>query len=216
MLSTKYSTVTGDVLLSAGYISLIGAFDQRHRLKLISRWSRALTDGGFTCSQNFELTELFGDSYKIRRWHVNGLPADQMSVCNALTAEKTKQFCLLIDPQMQGITWLKNQYDEGGTLTMIKQEDTQFKKLIELAIDMGRPVIIDGVGEKIDLNLQSLMRKQVNKYGGAKTISFCRKQYKFDKNFKLFVVSPEPQPHFDVNVSNHVCLLNFSVNIESL
>ena len=47
-------------------------------------------------------------------------------------------------------------------------------------------------------------------------ITFCRKQYKFDKNFRLFVVSAHPRPHFDVNVTNHVTLLNFSVNVESL
>jgi dynein heavy chain len=75
---------------------------------------------GFECSKEFVFTELFGDSYKIRKWHLNKLPSDSMSVNNALVVEKTKRFCLLIDPQMQGITWLKNQYDDAGTLTVIK------------------------------------------------------------------------------------------------
>ena len=35
MLSSKYNTVTGDVLLSAGYITLLGGFDQRFRNKVI-------------------------------------------------------------------------------------------------------------------------------------------------------------------------------------
>jgi len=60
------------------------------------------------------------------------------------------------------------------------------------------------------------MKKQVSKYGGSRMIEFCRKSYKFDKNFKLFVVSSHPRPHFDVNITNHITLLNFSVNIESL
>lgn len=60
------------------------------------------------------------------------------------------------------------------------------------------------------------MKKQVTKYGGQRMIQFCRKSYKFDKNFKLFVVSTHARPHFDVNVTNHVTLLNFSVNLESL
>lgn len=65
---------------------------------MIKRWSAALTELGFACSKDFELTELFGDNYQIRKWHNNGLPADSMSKCNALTSEKTKRFCLLIDP----------------------------------------------------------------------------------------------------------------------
>ena len=41
-----------------------------------------------------------------------------MSINNALVVEKTKTFSLLIDPQMQGLTWLKNQFDSAGTLTV--------------------------------------------------------------------------------------------------
>lgn len=107
MLSSKYTTVTGDVLLSAGYITLIGGFDQRFRNKVIQKWAKTLTDEGFQCSKEFIFTELFGDSYKMRQWHANLLPHDNMSVNNALVIEKTKRFSLLIDPQMQGITWLK-------------------------------------------------------------------------------------------------------------
>ena len=123
---------------------------------------------------------------------------------------------MLIDPQMQGVTWLKNQFDGAGTLTVTTQTDNQFKKLIELAIDMGQTVIVEHIEEHIGSNLQSLMKKQVSKYGGQRMIQFCRKSYKYDQNFKLFVISSHPRPHFDVNITNHVTLLNFSVNVESL
>jgi len=216
MLSSKYTTVTGDVLLSAGYITLIGGFDQRFRNKVIQKWGKTLIDEGFQCSKEFVFTELFGDNYKIRKWHANGLPFDTMSINNALVVEKTKRFSLFIDPQMQGITWLRRQHDEGGSLTVIKQDDGQFKKLVELAIETGRTVIVEQVEDHIDMNLQSLLKKQVSKYGGHSMIQFCRKSYKFDKNFKLFVVSAHPRPHLDVNITNHVTLLNFSVNVESL
>ena len=118
MLASKYTTVTGDVLLSAGYITLIGGFSQRFRNRLLQKWAKALTEEGFQCSKEFIFTELFGDSYSIRKWHQNQLPHDNVSINNALVVEKTKRFCLLIDPQMQGITWLKNQFDGAGTLTV--------------------------------------------------------------------------------------------------
>jgi hypothetical protein len=31
---------------------------------------------------------------------------------------------------------------------------------------MGRTVVVEGVGEEIGMNLQSLMKKSVTKYGG--------------------------------------------------
>mmetsp|Transcript_42647 Transcript_42647/g.65409 ORF Transcript_42647/g.65409 Transcript_42647/m.65409 type:complete len:84 (-) Transcript_42647:3414-3665(-) len=47
-------------------------------------------------------------------------------------------------------------------------------------------------------------------------INFCRKQYKYDKNFRLFIVSSELSPELDVNITNHVTVVNFSINLESL
>jgi len=139
-----------------------------------------------------------------------------MSINNALIIEKSKIFTLLVDPQHQGLTWLKNQYDGGGTLVLIQQEDPQFKKLVEMAVENGRTVIVDQVGDKIGINLHSLMKREINKYGSNRMISFCRKQYKFDKNFRLFVISSNDVPLFDVNITNHISLINFGVNLESL
>ena len=146
MLAAKYTTVTGDVLLSAGYITLLGGFSQRYRARLIQKWAKALTDEGFQCSKEFIFTELFGDSYQIRKWHLNELPHDHVSINNALVIEKTKRFCLLIDPQMQGVTWLKRQHEATGTLTATRQSDPQFRKAVEMAIDMGRTVVVEQVG----------------------------------------------------------------------
>jgi dynein heavy chain len=71
------------------------------------------------------------------------LPTDIVSISNALIIEKTKRFCLLIDPQTQGITWLKNQWEEAGTLTVTNQQDSQFKKTIEMGVEMGRTIIVE-------------------------------------------------------------------------
>jgi hypothetical protein len=57
-----------------------------------------LTEEGFPCSKEFSLSELFGDAFKIRKWHMNLLPEDILSINNALIIEKTKSFILLIDP----------------------------------------------------------------------------------------------------------------------
>jgi dynein heavy chain len=114
MLSTKYSSVTGEVLLTSGYVNLLSAFSQRYRKVCIFKWQKALNEEGLECNSEFNFTELFGNSYKIRRWHENSLPSDTMSVNNALTIENTKWFSLLIDPQRQGYTWLSAQSEETG------------------------------------------------------------------------------------------------------
>jgi len=47
MLAAKYTTVTGDVLLSSGYINLLGGFNQKYRNRLLQKWTKTLIECGF-------------------------------------------------------------------------------------------------------------------------------------------------------------------------
>lgn len=47
-------------------------------------------------------------------------------------------------------------------------------------------------------------------------LNFCRKQYKYDKNFDLYVVSTTARPQFDAHITNHITFVNFSINMDSL
>ena len=154
--------MAGDVLLTSGFITLLGGFPQKYRNKCLQKWAKQLHDNGFDSGDEFVFAELFGDSFKIRRWHQLGLPNDVMSINNALVIEKTKRFCLLLDIQMQGIQWLKAHCEEAGNLILLKEqknegakkkEESQFKKMVEIAIETGKTVIIEGVTDHIDLNL---------------------------------------------------------------
>jgi dynein heavy chain len=68
-----------------------------------------------------------------------------MSTDNALVIQKSKRFTLLIDPEMQGVTWLKAQYEGSGNLNTLKQSDPNFKKMMEMAIEYGKVVIVEQV-----------------------------------------------------------------------
>ena len=70
-------------------------------------WAKVIFDQGFDSNRDFDFAELFGDVNRIRRWHFNSLPTDQMSINNAIIIEKTTRFCMLLDAQHQGLTWLK-------------------------------------------------------------------------------------------------------------
>lgn len=112
MLTSKSSTVVGDVLLTAGYVTFLSGFSQKYRHRALQRWKRFLEDDDLLNSPEFNFTELFGDSYTMRRWHQHHLPPDTVSINNALVIQKTKRYCLVLDPQMQGVTWLKAVADE--------------------------------------------------------------------------------------------------------
>ncbi len=158
MISSRDQTVAGDVLLSAAYISLLGGFTFTYRNKLIKKWKGILSDHGLPVSEDFNFNEVFGDNIKIRDWQYNGLASDHMSVSNAIIMEKSKHYCICIDPQYQAQTWLKQQYFDAGLLTT-KYSDPHFKRTLEMAIEMGKPVIVESIGQHIDLLLYSLLKK---------------------------------------------------------
>ena len=57
------------------------------------------------------LTTLIDDA-DIAAWQNEGLPADRMSTENATILTACQRWALMVDPQLQGIKWIKNKYGE--------------------------------------------------------------------------------------------------------
>ena len=49
-------------------------------------------------SQGYSLVQTLGNPIEIRKWGVNGLPSDQVSIDNAIFTMKCQRWPILIDP----------------------------------------------------------------------------------------------------------------------
>jgi len=81
---------------------------------------------------------------------------------------------------------------------------------------LGKTILIENMGEKVDIELAGLLRKEVTVFNNQRMIKFCRKQYKYDKNINIFMVTNLSKPHYDINITNFVTLINFFVTVEGL
>ena len=196
------------------------AFTQKYRNKLTEKWQECLKKVGLPCNEVFNFQELYGDNAKMRSWHANTLPPDTFSTDGALVIEKqkAKRYCLLIDPQQLAWSWLKKQYPQGGPqeVKIMKMTDANFYKSLTLAIEGGAFVIIENLPENPDVHIESLIRREITKSGNNKMIKFCRRNVKYDSQFRLLMLCNLSRPHFADNITNHVNSVNFFVTIEGL
>ena len=85
-----------------------------------------------------------------------------------------------------------------------------------MAIEAGMPLLITEMPEEVDVHIESVIQKDIVEYSDSKRMKFCRRQLQYIDTFQLYMATSNGKPHFDVNISNHVCLVNFFVTVEGL
>lgn len=62
------------------------------------------------------------DDADVAAWQNHGLPADRVSTENATILLHCERWPLAVDPQLQGIQWIKNTYGENLRVTQMGQK----------------------------------------------------------------------------------------------
>ncbi|AWP17229.1 putative dynein heavy chain 9 axonemal [Scophthalmus maximus] len=120
-------TLCGDVLLITAFISYLGYFTKRYRLQLMDdTWRPYLSQLQVPIPVTADLDPLtmLTDDADIAVWQNEGLPADRMSTENATILTSCQRWPLMVDPQLQGIKWIKNRYSENLLSNLTKQQNS--------------------------------------------------------------------------------------------
>ncbi|KAI8435548.1 hypothetical protein MSG28_003843 [Choristoneura fumiferana] len=96
----------------------------------------------------------------IRAWNIAGLPVDAFSIENGIIVERSRRWGLMIDPQEQANKWVKNMERENQ-LKVIKLTDGNYIRVLENAIQMGLPVILENIREQLDAVLEPVLLRNV-------------------------------------------------------
>lgn len=159
-LQSLLGRIIGDVLLSAGVIAYLGAFTVDFRITLIKDWNDYVFNLNVPCSEQFSLIATMGEPVVIRSWNIAGLPVDDYSIENGIIATNAWRWPLMIDPQNQANKWVKNM-EKTNRLQVIKLSDANYLRVLETAIQLGLPVILENILEDIDAVLEPILLRQV-------------------------------------------------------
>lgn len=92
-----------------------------------------------------------------------GLPTDRMSAENASIMINSSRWPLLIDPQLQGLKWIKNKY--GDALKILRLSQRNYLDQIESAIVNGDTVLLENIMETVDAVLDPILGRVLVKKG---------------------------------------------------
>ena len=82
---------------------------------------------------------------------------------------------------------------------------------LENCISMGFPVILEDATETFDPMLDPLLAKQIEKKSSETLMKFGDKMISYNMDFKFFITTKMPSPHYSPEVCVKVTILNFMV-----
>ncbi|KAM4626866.1 dynein axonemal heavy chain 11-like [Discoglossus pictus] len=208
-------TLCGDVLLTACFISYAGSFSKKYRHELVEQsWMPYLRSQKFPIpmTEGLDPISMLTDDATIAKWNNEGLPSDTMSIQNGTIFTNCERWPLMIDPQLQGIKWIKSRY--GSILKVINLGQKGYVDVIEHAVVTGDPVLIENLEETIDPVLHPLLGRHTLKKG--RCIQIGDKECKFHPKFRLILHTKLANPHYKPEIQAQTTLINFTVTRDGL
>ncbi|XP_033993365.1 dynein heavy chain 11, axonemal isoform X1 [Trematomus bernacchii] len=208
-------TLSGDLLLTAAFISYAGSFSKKYRRELLDNlWMPFLRSQKMPIpmTEGLDPVLMLTDGAMVAQWNNEGLPGDKMSTQNATILTNCERWPLLIDPQLQGIKWIKSRY--GSSLKVVSLGQTGYVDVIEQAVVAGHTVLIENLEETIDPVIDPLLGRHTIKKGSC--IKVGDKECFFNPGFRLILHTKLANPHYKPEIQAQTTLINFTVTRDGL
>ncbi|XP_032287636.1 dynein heavy chain 9, axonemal [Phoca vitulina] len=209
------SKLCGDILLTTAFVSYLGFFTKRYRQSLMDgTWRPYLSqlEVPIPVTPALDPLRMLTDDADVAAWQNQGLPADRMSTENATILLSCERWPLMVDPQLQGIKWIKNKYGENLRVTQIGQKG--YLQTLERALEAGDVVLIENLEESVDPVLGPLLGREVIKKG--RFIKIGDKECEYNPRFRLILHTKLANPHYQPELQAQATLINFTVTRDGL
>lgn len=219
--------LTGDVLLAAAFISYVGPFTKTFRDKLmaqnftpylIDNLQKAIGEGlPIPLSASADPLRILTTPSEIATWRADGLPSDTVSTENGSIVCNSARWPLIIDPQLQGIKWLRQKESHPDrNLQVVRLGQNDLLRKLERALENGYTILIENIGETIDAVLNPVIQRAVIKRGKKQYLKLGDTEVEFHKDFRLYLHTKLSNPHYPPEIQAETTLVNFTVTAAGL
>ena len=228
-LKIEIEKLVGDVFICAAFVSYASPFTGVYRSNLTKLWLNKLHESHenddndknqqtpIPCSEkeHFGLIKVLGDPLEIRKWNAAGLPTDDVSIESGIVATQGERWPLMIDPQNQAKTWIRN-LEKQNNLKLVKLDDPNLLRVLETGIRNGNPVLIQDIEEQLDPSIDPILNKATFSQGGRLLIHLGDSDIDYDPSFRFYISTKLSNPHYLPEISIKVTLINFTVTKNGL
>jgi dynein heavy chain len=167
--------LVGDVAVACAFTPYCGPFNQSFRRYIIEdKFVGDCKAQGVPITPDLDVVGLLVDAGTVGDWNQEGLPTDPLSIQNGIMVTQAARYPLLIDPQGQAISWIKNREKRNMPLFGVTaMNNPQIKDQLEFCMQEGRSLVVAGVEEDIDPLLDPVLEKQVRWCCLASCVCMC-------------------------------------------
>ncbi|CAF4211976.1 unnamed protein product, partial [Adineta steineri] len=206
----------GNCLLSSAFLAYCSPFTYEIRQDLIyNQWKKSLNEKTISITENFQIQNFLSSNVEISEWTSQGLPADEFSIQNGILTLYTNRFPFCIDPQLQGLLWIK-QREKKANLKILSMRDRDFLKHFELAIKYGYPVLFKDVDEYIDPIILDILSKNFQGDSTHQFIKLGDKNIDIDRNFRMYLTCRLSNPKLSTLHFSYSKVINYTVTLKGL
>ena len=212
----ELTVVHGDVLLASSFVSYVGPFNKSYRDRILNdNFLKFFQQNNIPMSASADPLAILTDEAEIAEWNNQKLPSDRVSIENGAILTNSDRYSLIIDPQLQGITWLKDR-EKDSDLKVTRLSNPKIVKVLEAAIEAGNPVMIENLANSIDAVIAPVYSRQIINRGRSKYIKMGDKELSLSPNFNLYLHTKLQSPHYPPEIQAECTLINFTVTESGL
>eukprot|EP01064_Diplonema_japonicum_P034643 TRINITY_DN7253_c0_g4_i1.p1 TRINITY_DN7253_c0_g4~~TRINITY_DN7253_c0_g4_i1.p1 ORF type:complete len:4646 (+),score=1368.52 TRINITY_DN7253_c0_g4_i1:87-14024(+) len=213
--------LVGDVALSCAFISYCGPFNAEFRHTLLNEhYYNMCLKLKIPVTENIGIVKFLTTESQITDWQIEGLPSDDHSVQNAIMItsnlgnKKTGKYPLIVDPQGQGLKWLRSRYASGVIVTQFT--DKKFGDHLARQLQDGKCLIVENVTEDIDPMIDPVLDKAIVRMGRMQNIIINDKPHDFDDEYKMVMTTRLPNPLFTPEMFAKTLVIDMTVTMQGL